>query len=186
MQPRRPAGFHQDIPAYDDLFAENLDLFLQLREATNIHWEGRFRPALTGQGVFPRPHQETLLLWLGVGGTPESFVRAGLLGLPVMVAIIGGTFERFRPLVDLYRESGKRAGHSPEKLLVGVHPMGFGGETDTAASGSFFPGWAHLTAKIGRERGWSAPSRAQFDAMAGPEGPFLIGDPKPVAAKIQG
>ncbi|QEE43213.1 LLM class flavin-dependent oxidoreductase (plasmid) [Rhizobium sp. WL3] len=176
--------FGLDVRAYDDLFAENLDLFLRLREETNIHWEGRFRPPLTGQGVFPRPHQETLPLWLGVGGTPESFARAGLLGLPLMVAIIGGTFERFRPLVDLYRESGKRAGHSPEKLRVGVHAMGFVGETDAAARDSFFPGWAHLTAKVGRERGWSAPSRAQFDTMAGPDGAFLIGDPKTVAAKI--
>jgi probable LLM family oxidoreductase len=176
--------FGLDFRAYDDLFSENLDLFLRLREETDMHWSGRFRPPLTGQGVFPRPYQETLPLWLGVGGTPESFARAGLLGLPLMVAIIGGAFERFRPLVELYRESGKRAGHSPAKLKVGVHAMGFVGESDAAARNSFFPGWAHLTARIGRERGWSPPSRAQFDAMAGPEGAFLIGDPKTVAAKI--
>ncbi|KAA0972132.1 LLM class flavin-dependent oxidoreductase [Aureimonas fodinaquatilis] len=176
--------FGLDTRAYDDLFAENLDLFLQLGETTNIRWEGRFRPPLTGQGVFPRPHQARLPIWLGVGGTPESFARAGLLGLPLMVAIIGGTFDRFRPLVDIYREAGKRAGHSPEKLVVGVHAMGFVGETDTSAANDFFPGWSHLTAQIGRERGWSPPSRKQFDAMASPEGAFLIGSPSTVAAKM--
>jgi len=169
---------------YDALFAEKLDLFLKLRETTYPRWEGRFRPALTGQGVFPRPHQQRLLVWLGVGGTPQSFVRAGMLGLPLMVAIIGGSFERFRPLVDLYRESGLQAGHAPEQLKVGVHAMGFVGATTAEAKDAFFPGWAHLTTKVGRERGWSAPSRQQFDATCGPEGAFLIGDPATVAAKI--
>lgn len=176
--------FGLDTRAYDDLFAEKLDLLLTLRETTHPTWEGRFRPALSGQGVFPRPHQDRLPVWLGVGGTPESFARAGLLGLPLMIAIIGGTFERFRPLVDLYREAGRRAGHDPASLKVGVHAMGFVGETDQAAGDAFFPGWAHLTATVGRERGWSPPSRAQFDAMAGPEGAFLIGAPATVAAKM--
>lgn len=176
--------FGLDTRAYDDLFAEKLALFLKLGEATNISWKGRFRPALTGQGVFPRPHQPRLPLWVGVGGSPQSFARAGELGLPLMVAIIGGSFERFRPLVDLYREAGRRAGHSLEKLVVGVHAMGFVGETDAAARDDFFPGWAHLTATIGRERGWPPPTRQQFDAMAGPEGAFLIGGPATVAAKM--
>ena len=177
--------FGLDTRSYDDLFAEKLDLFLKLGDATNVTWEGRFRPGLTGQGVYPRPHQPRLPLWIGVGGTPQSFARAGQLGLPLMVAIIGGSFERFRPLVDLYRESGLRAGHSPDKLVVGVHAMGFVGESDAAAKDAFFPGWAHLTAKIGRERGWSPPSRQQFDAMAGPGGAFLVGDPVTVAAKMR-
>ncbi|RAI01586.1 LLM class flavin-dependent oxidoreductase [Acuticoccus sediminis] len=176
--------FGLDPRNYDDLFAEKLDLFLKLGEATEITWDGRFRPALAGQGVFPRPHQPRLPIWLGVGGTPESFARAGMLGLPLMVAIIGGTFERFRPLVDLYRETGLSAGHSPDALAVGVHAMGFVGETDTAARDAFFPGWAHLTATIGRERGWARPTRRQFDALADPEGAFLIGDPATVAAKM--
>ncbi|AJD42557.1 luciferase-like monooxygenase protein [Rhizobium gallicum bv. gallicum R602sp] len=176
--------FGLDTRDYDDLFAEKLDLLLRLGETTNVTWEGRFRPALKGQGVFPRPHQPQLPLWIGVGGTPQSFARAGALGLPLMIAIIGGSFERFRPLVDLYREAGSRAGHSPDVLKVGVHAMGFVGETDTAAKDAFFPGWAYLTTKIGRERGWSPPTRQQFDAMAGPEGTFLIGDPKTVAAKM--
>jgi probable LLM family oxidoreductase len=169
---------------YDDLFAEKLGLLLELRETTNISWEGRFRPPLSGQGVFPRPHQARLPVWLGVGGTPQSFARAGSLGLPLMVAIIGGSFERFRPLVDLYRESGRRAGHAPEQLTVGVHAMGFVGETTAAAKDAFFPGWAYMMTTIGRERGWSTPSRQQFDAMCGPGGAFLIGDPETVAGKL--
>ena len=176
--------FGLDTRHYDELFAEKLDLFLKLGETRDITWEGRFRPPLKGQGVFPRPHQSRLPVWIGVGGSPESFARAGALGLPLMVAIIGGSFERFRPLVDLYRESGLRAGHDREKLKVGVHAMGFVGETDTAAKDAFFPGWAHLTTKIGRERGWSPPTRQQFEIMAGPDGAFLVGDPKTVAAKM--
>lgn len=169
---------------YDELFAEKLDLFLKLRETSHPTWEGRYRAALSGSGVFPRPHQQRLPVWLGVGGTPESFVRAGTLGLPLMVAIIGGSFRRFRLLVDLYRESGLRAGHAPEQLKVGVHAMGFVGETTAKAKDAFFPGWAYLTTKIGRERGWSAPSRHQFEEMSGPEGAFLIGDPATVASKM--
>lgn len=176
--------FGLDTRAYDDLFAEKLDLILALRETTHPTWQGRFRPALSGQGVFPRPEQDRLPVWLGVGGTPESFARAGLLGLPLMVAIIGGGFERFRPLVDLYREAGRRAGHDPAALKIGVHAMGFIGETDEAARNAFFPGWAHLTATVGRERGWSPPTREQFDALAGPEGAFLVGGPSTVAAKM--
>lgn len=176
--------FGLDTRAYDELFAEKLDLFLKLGETINPVWEGQFRPALNGQGVFPRPHQSRLPLWIGVGGTPQSFARAGALGLPLMVAIIGGTFERFRPLVDLYREAGIRAGHSPEKLKVGIHAMGFVGETDAAARDAFFPGWAHLTTKVGRERGWPPPTRQQFEDMTGSQGAFLIGTPATIAEKM--
>lgn len=176
--------FGLDTRDYDGLFAEKLDLFLKLGESTNVTWEGRFRPALKGQGVFPRPHQRQIPLWIGVGGTPQSFARAGTLDLPLMVAIIGGSFERFRPLVDLYREAGERAGHKLDQLKVGVHAMGFVGETNAVAKDAFFPGWAHLTTTIGRERGWSPPTRQQFEAMAGPEGAFLVGDPATVAAKM--
>lgn len=176
--------FGLDTRTYDDLFAEKLDLLLALGETTHPTWQGRFRPALTGQGVFPRPHQLRLPIWLGVGGSPESFVRAGLLGLPLMVAIIGGAFERFAPLVELYRQAGARAGHDPASLKVGVHAMGFVGEADGAARDAFFPGWAHLTSTVGRERGWSPPTRQQFDALAGPDGAFLIGSPQTVAAKM--
>lgn len=176
--------FGLDTRAYDDLFAENLDLFLKLGEASHLVWQGRFRPALNGQGVFPRPHQPRLPVWVGVGGSPQSFARAGTLGLPLMVAIIGGTFDRFRPAVDYYREAGAEAGYDAGKLKVGIHAMGFVGETDDAARDAFFPGWAHLSGKVGRERGWSPPTRAQFDDMAGPEGAFLVGSPETVAAKM--
>ncbi len=169
---------------YDALFTEKLDLLLKLRETTEITWKGRFRPALTGQGVYPRPHQAKLPIWLGVGGTPQSFVRAGTLGLPLMVAIIGGSFDRFRPLVDLYRKAGQQAGHAPETLRVGIHAMGFVGDNDEAARDAFFPGWAHMFTEIGRERGWSRATRAQFDAMCGPQGAFLIGSPQTVRDKI--
>lgn len=169
---------------YDALFAEKLDLLLKLRADTHLTWRGRFRPPLNGQGIFPRPHQATMPIWLGVGGTPQSFVRAGSLGLPLMVAIIGGSFERFRPLVDLYREAGRKAGHAPDALKVGVHAMGFVGDTDADARNAFFPGWAHMFTEIGRERGWSTATRGQFDAMCGPGGAFLIGDPKTVREKI--
>lgn len=169
---------------YDELFVEKLELLLQLREQTEVTWSGRFRPPLTGQGVYPRPYQSKLPVWIGVGGTPQSFVRAGMLGLPLMVAIIGGGFDRFRPLVDLYREAGQRAGRATEDLKVGVHAMGFVGDTDTEARDSYYPGWAKIMNEIGRERGFPPASRAQFDAMCGPDGAFLIGGPETVAEKI--
>lgn len=169
---------------YDALFVEKLELLLELRAQTEVTWSGRFRPPLSGQGVYPRPHQTKIPIWVGVGGTPESFARAGTLGLPLMVAIIGGSFERFRPLIDLYREAGRRAGHTPETLQVGIHAMGFVGDTDQAARDSFFPGWLRMISEIGRERGFPPGSRAQFDAMCGPHGAFLIGSPQTVADKI--
>ncbi|SEI15770.1 probable oxidoreductase, LLM family [Methylobacterium sp. 275MFSha3.1] len=170
---------------YEDLFVEKLGLLLRLREQTHVTWEGRFRAPLSGQGVFPRSHQPELPVWVGVGGTPASFARAGALGLPLMVAIIGGSFERFRPLVDLYREAGRRAGHAPEKLKVGVHAVGFVADTDEAARAAFFPGWAYMIGTVGRERGWSGVSRAQFDAMCGPQGTYLIGAPETVVARAR-
>ncbi|PLZ00726.1 LLM class flavin-dependent oxidoreductase [Burkholderia sp. WAC0059] len=169
---------------YDALFVEKLDLLLRLRETPHIRWSGRYRPALTGQSVYPRPYQDTLPIWIGVGGTPQSFVRAGTLGLPLMVAIIGGEFRRFRPLVDLYREAGQRAGFAPEQLRIGVHAIGFVGETSVQARDTFFPGWQYMFTELGRERGWSPATRDQFDAMCEPGGAFLIGDPSTVAAKI--
>src|SRR5438552_1472913 len=110
---------------YDSLFAEKLELLLKIRDNEHVHWSGKHRPALTGQGVYPRPVQNPLPIWVGVGGTPESFVRAGMLGLPLMVAIIGGETRRFRPLVDLYRAAGEQAGHSSDRLKVGVHSLGY-------------------------------------------------------------
>ena len=176
--------FGFDLRHYDDLFAEKIDLLLKLGDAAHIHWQGRHRPSLSGQGVYPRPIQPRLPIWLGVGGTPQSFARAGTLGLPLMVAIIGGSFDRFRPLVDLYREAGRQAGHDPERLKVGLHAVGFVGPTDQEARDRFFPGWHHMFSTLGRERGWPPATRAQFDGMCGPEGVFLIGSPRSVAAKM--
>src|ERR1700686_2153562 len=139
---------------YDSLFAEKLDLLLKIRASTQVHWSGKHRAALTGQSIYPRPLQDALPIWVGVGGTPESFVRAGMLGLPLMVAIIGGEPRRFRPLIDLYREAGPRAGHSADKLIVGLHAIGFLGHTTESAADEFFPGYAHTFTQIGKERGW--------------------------------
>ena len=176
--------FGFELSDYDALFVEKLDLLLKIRDNPNVRWSGRYRPPLTGQGIYPRPLQERLPVWLGAGGTPQSFARAGTLGLPLMVAIIGGDYERFRPLVDLYREAGRRAGHPPQALRVGVHAIGFVAETTAQAKDAFFPGWAHMFTTIGRERGWSPVTLAQFEAMCAPGGAFLIGDPKTVASKM--
>ena len=170
---------------YDALFAEKLELLLKIRENERVHWSGKFRQALTGQGIYPRPYQDPLPIWVGVGGTPQSFARAGALGLPLMVAIIGGEPRRFQPLVDLYREAGGQAGHSPDRLKVGVHALGFVGRTTDDAANAFYPGYASAIATVGRERGWPPMTRASFDAQRGPEGALLIGDPKYVVEKIR-
>lgn len=169
---------------YDDLFAEKLELLLAIRDNELVHWSGRHRPALTGQPIFPRPLQQPLPVWVGVGGTPASFVRAGTLGLPLMVAIIGGEHRRFRPLVELYREAGRRAGHSPASLTVGVHSIGFLADNTTDAVEQFFPGYAHTFTAIGKERGWAPTTRAQFDAQRGPTGALVIGDADTVTTKL--
>src|SRR5256712_9957930 len=169
---------------YDSLFSEKLDLLLKIRESTHVHWSGKHRAPLAGQAVYPRPLQNPLPIWIGVGGTPESFARAGMLGLPLMVAIIGGEPKRFRPLIDLYREAGRRAGHSAEKLIVGLHAIGFLGDTTQEAADNFYPGYAHTFTEIGKERGWPPATRAQFDALRGPTGALLIGDAETVAQKI--
>jgi probable LLM family oxidoreductase len=169
---------------YDSLFAEKLDLLLKIRDNENVTWSGKHRPALTGQGVYPRPVQNPLPIWLGVGGTPQSFARAGVLGLPLMVAIIGGETHRFRPLIDLYWEAGRRAGHSPDRLKVGVHSLGYVAETTKEAADDFFPGYARAFTDIGKERGWRPTTRADFDAQRGPRGALLIGNPEEVTEKI--
>jgi probable LLM family oxidoreductase len=176
--------FGFDLEDYDSLFSEKLDLLLKIRENTHVHWRGRHRAPLTGQAIYPRPLQNPLPIWVGVGGTPESFVRAGTLGLPLMVAIIGGEPKRFRPLVDLYREAGRRAGHSRERLIVGLHAIGFLGDTTQRAADDFYPGYAHTFTEIGKERGWPPTTRAQFDAVRGPTGALLIGDAETVAQKV--
>src|SRR5580692_1904923 len=176
--------FGLQLKDYDSLFAEKLDLLLNLRENEFVHWSGKHRAPLTGQGVYPRPVQNPLPIWLGVGGTPESFARAGTLGLPLMIAIIGGETRRFRPLVDIYREFGRRAGHAPEKLKVGVHALGYVAETTQQAIEDFFPGYAKSFTNIGKERGWPPVTRAHFDAVRGAHGALLVGNAEEVAEKI--
>jgi probable LLM family oxidoreductase len=176
--------FGLQLEDYDSLFAEKLDLLLNIRENELVHWSGKHRAPLTGQGVYPRPLQNPLPIWLGVGGTPESFVRAGTLGLPLMVAIIGGETRRFRPLIDLYREAGRRAGHALGQLKVGVHALGYVADTTQQAIEEFFPGYAKAFTEIGKERGWPAVTRAHFNALLGPHGALMVGQPEEVAEKI--
>ncbi|MFZ0202097.1 MAG: Atu2307/SP_0267 family LLM class monooxygenase, partial [Nitrososphaeraceae archaeon] len=176
--------FGLNLEDYDSLFEEKLDLLLKIRDNEHVYWSGEYRPTLNGQGVYPRPLQKPLPIWIGVGGTPESFVRAGLLGLPLMVAIIGGDTSRFRPLVDLYREAGRRAGHLPDQLKVGVHMLGYVAENTQEAVDDFFPGYAHTMTEIGKERGWPKMTRASFDSQRGPQGALLVGDPDEVVEKI--
>src|SRR5215831_18153564 len=166
--------FGFDLDDYDSIYAEKLDLLLKIRGNTHVHWTGKHRPALTGQAVYPSPLQDAIPIW----------VRVGTLGLPLMVAIIGGEPKRFRPLIDLYREAGRRAGHSAEKLIVGLHAIGFLGNTTQEAADDFYPGYANTFTEIGKERGWPPATRTQFDALRGPTGALLIGDAETVAQKV--
>src|SRR5260221_2456329 len=176
--------FGFNLQDYDQIFEEKLDLLLNIMEHEFVHWSGKFRPALKGQGIYPRPVQQPFPVWLGVGGTPESFIRAGVLGLPLMVAVIGGETHRFRPLVDLYREAGKKAGHAPGKLKVGLHSLGYVANTTEEAIDDFYPGYAKTFTTIGRERGWPPVTRAHFDAAAGTLGALIVGGPEDVAEKL--
>jgi probable LLM family oxidoreductase len=176
--------FGYKLEDYDELFAEKLDLLLKIREDEFVTWSGKFRAAIKEQPVYPRPLQDPFPIWLGVGGTPESFVRAGSLGLPLMVAIIGGETHHFRPLVDLYREAGKRAGFKPEQLKVGVHSLGYVGNTTEDAVNDFYPGYAASMTKVGKERGWPPMTRSRFEAQLGPKGALLVGSAEEVAEKI--
>ncbi len=177
--------FGFDVRDYDSLFAEKLDLLLRIRENAHVTWSGKHRPPMHDQGVYPRPHQNPIPIWVGVGGTPASFARAGALGLPLVVAIIGGEPHRFRPLIELYRQAGAKAGHAPEKLKVALHMIGFIGETSVKAEDGFFPGYKKAFDKIGEERGWPITTRAHFEAGCSMKGALMIGDPEYVAEKIR-
>lgn len=176
--------FGFNLQDYDALFKEKLELLLQIRNNEFVTWKGKFRPALQNQPVYPRAMQENLPVWLGVGGTPESFVRAGTLGLPLMVAIIGGETERFRPLVDLYREAGRKAGFTPDQLKVGIHSPGYVAETNEQAIEDYYPGYAELWTKLGKERGWPPVTRPQFNSLIAPRGVLVVGGPEQVAEKL--
>jgi probable LLM family oxidoreductase len=174
--------FGHDLDDYDELFAEKLELLLALREAEHVHWAGRHRPALDGQGVYPRPVQDPLPVWVAVGGTPQSVVRAGALGLPMALAIIGGMPERFAPFAELHRRAAQEAGHEPPALSINSH--GFIAATAKAAADEAFPAHKTVMDRIGRERGWPPLTRAQFDAAARLRGASFIGSPQEVAEKI--
>ena len=175
--------FGFDLEDYDVLFTEKLELLLKIRDHTQVRWSGKHRAALTGQGVYPRPIQDLLPIRVGVGGTPESFARAGKLGLPLVVAIIGGEPRRFRPLVDYYRESARQAGHTGNNLEVDIHSIGFIADTSAQAADDFYPSYSELFNRIGKT-GWPPITRAQFDAGRGPTGALLVGDPESIAEKI--
>lgn len=176
--------FGYDLHDYDALFATKLELLLNIRDNEYVTWSGKFRPALNDQPVYPRPLQSKLPIWLGVGGTPESFARAGVLGLPLMVAVIGGETHRFRPLIDLYKEAGQKAGHPPEQLKVGLHSLGHVAETTEKAVEEFYPGYAETFTKLGKERGWPPITRSRFEAQMQDRGALLVGSPEDVAEKI--
>jgi probable LLM family oxidoreductase len=176
--------FGYNLNDYDELFAEKLDLLLQIKQKEVISWSGKYRAALHQQAIYPRPYQNDLPIWLGVGGTPASFARAGTLGMPLMVAIIGGETHRFKPLIDLYREAGKRAGHAPEKLKVGLHSLGYVSQTTDKAIAEYYPGYAKTFTRIGKERGWPPVTFDRFAAQNGPTGAYLVGNPKEIAEKI--
>jgi len=176
--------FGYKLEDYDALFSEKLALLLEIRHREVVTWSGKFRPALKGQAIYPRPLQDPFPIWLGVGGTPESFARAGTLGLPLMVAIIGGETHRFRPLIDLYRQAGKEAGYLPEQLKVGLHSLGYVASSSATAVNDYYPGYAETFTRIGKERGWPPVTRAQFDAQTGPKGALMVGEPQEVAEKI--
>ena len=176
--------FGYNLNDYDELFSEKLELLLKIRADEFVTWSGKFRPALKNTPVYPRPLQSSIPIWLGVGGTPESFIRAGTLGLPLMVAIIGGETHQFRPLVDLYRKAGALAGHKPEQLKVGVHSLGYVADTTQQALDDFYPGYAEAMTKIGKECGWPPMTRSRFEAQLGPKGALLVGNPEELAEKI--
>jgi probable LLM family oxidoreductase len=176
--------FGYNLQDYDELFAEKLGLLLNIRANEFVTWSGKYRPALRHLPVYPRPVQDSLPIWIGVGGTPESFIRAGSLGLPLMVAVIGGETRHFRPLIDLYREAGKKAGFTPEQLKVGLHSLGYIADTSQEAIDDFYPGYAESMTKVGKERGWPTMTRSRFESQMGPGGALLVGSPEEVAEKI--
>ena len=176
--------FGYSLDDYDALFAEKLELLVKLRDAEHVTWSGKHRAALTGQGVYPRPLQPRLPIWVGVGGNPESAVRAGRLGLPMALAIIGGFPERFAPLVELYREAGRKAGHDPATLEVSINSHGVIGDDGERAADEAYPSYEQIMNKIGRERGWPPTSRAQYDGTRGPRGALVIGSPQQVIEKM--
>ena len=177
--------FGYDLDDYDDLFAEKLELLLALTKSEHVTWPGgRFTTPIDGLGVYPQPVQQPLPVWIAVGGSPNSVARAGVLGLPLAVAIIGGQPERFAPLVDLYRNAAQQGGHDPATLPVSINSHGYVADDSKRAASEFFPAYAAMMNRIGRERGWPPITRPQFEAGRSPQGHLLVGNPEEVAEKI--
>jgi probable LLM family oxidoreductase len=176
--------FGYDLNDYDELFSEKLDLLMKLRDSEHVTWSGEHRAPLTGQGVYPRPYQDRLPIWVAVGGTPESVVRAGTLGLPLALAIIGGMPERFAPLVDLYYRAAQHAGHDPSQLQVSINSHGFIADTARQAIDESFPSVQMVMNRIGRERGWPPMTKEQYEASAGLRGANFVGSPGQIIEKI--
>lgn len=176
--------FGYDLKDYDELFTEKLDLLLKLNEKEKITWKGKHRPTINNLGVYPRPYRDKLPIWIAVGGTPESIIRAGNLGVPLALAIIGGEPHRFASLIQLYKDTAQQAGHNPETLQVGINSHVFIADTSQQAADVFFPSYADIMSRIGRERGWGPMSRGQFEAMRGKRGSLLVGSPQEIIDKI--
>jgi probable LLM family oxidoreductase len=176
--------FGYDLDDYDDLYAEKLDLLLRLRDGEPVTWSGRLRAPLVDTIVYPRPIQDPLPVWVAVGGSPESVARAGMLGLPLTLAIIGGQPERFKPLIDLYRQAAERSGHDAASLPVAINTHAFVGETSHAADKAFAAPYLAMMNRIGRERGWPPAGRAEYEALRSPQGAVAAGSPDQVAEKI--
>jgi alkanesulfonate monooxygenase SsuD/methylene tetrahydromethanopterin reductase-like flavin-dependent oxidoreductase (luciferase family) len=176
--------FGLDFNDYDNLYAEKLNLLLKIRDEMNVTWSGKFRPPLENQTVYPRPVQEKLPVWVGVGGTPASFIRAGTLGLPLMVAVIGGETHRFRPLIDMYYEAGEKAGHQKSSLKVGLHSLGFVANSKEEAIEKYYPGYRIWFNQIGKERGWQPVTMERFEQQIGESGAYVLGSPEEVAKKL--
>ena len=176
--------FGYDLDDYDELYAEKLDLLLKIRDETQVTWSGRHRAPLHEAGVWPRPVQERLPIWVAVGGSPQSVIRAGTLGLPLTIAIIGGTPERFVGLVDLYREAARGAGHDPAQTKLAINTHAFVGATSQQADAAFAAPYLAMMNRIGRERGWPPSGRAEYEALRSPRGALAVGSPEQVAEKI--
>jgi len=175
--------FGYDLNDYDELFAEKLDLLLQIRDQERLTWDGQFRAPLQDQAIYPRPSRK-IPIWIGVGGNPRSAIRAGALNLPMALAIIGGLPERFAPFANMFRQAAKQAGHDPDALPLGVNTHGYVAETSQQAADEFFPSYAQQMTNVGRERGWPPTTREHFDAGRSPRGHLAVGSPQEVIEKI--
>ncbi len=176
--------FGNDLNDYDTLFSEKLTLLLKIRESERVTWSGPHRPPIDNRGVYPRAEQQPLPVWIAVGGTPASAVRAGTLGLPMTIAIIGGMPERFTSFVDMYRDAGQRAGHAPAKLKLAINSHGYVGENSKEAADEYYRPYVGMMNKIGRERGWGGFDRAQYEALRSPRGALHVGSPQELIDKI--